>query len=113
MKTKTWKNMKQRTWIKQIYNMMEDAASWVYGSLISAMFFAMFFFSQMSFTIDAEALLGPGALVIGMVGAILYLVKRDKEMRDLIKNQNDDIIKNQRDYIKELQQEINELRKRQ
>lgn len=105
--------MKQRTWIKQMVNMMEDAASWVYGTLISAMFFAMFFFAQLSFTVDAEALLGPGALVVGMVGAILYLVKRDKEMRDLIKNQNDDIIKSQREYIKELQNEINELRRRQ
>jgi len=83
----------------------------VYGLLLSTILGSMAIMANMSFTIDQGALIGPGALVFGMIAAILWLVKRDKELRDQIARQNEKLIDSQNQRIKELETEIKQLRK--
>lgn len=97
--------------MKTNYSRIVVTSSWIFSGLLTFMFLTVFAVSQMSFDIASDSLVGPGALVFGMVAAIVYLVKRDKELRDQIMKQNDELKKSQDARIKELEIELKELRK--
>lgn len=85
----------------------------IYGSMLTIGFITFFLMTTMSFTstLNEMSFLGPGALVLGMIVAIIWLVKRDKELRDQIKSQNEKLIDSQSARIKELEAELKSFRK--
>jgi len=84
----------------------------LFGSAVTMIFIMLFYLTTVSFALDEDSLIGPGALVVGMSIAITYLVKRDKDMREKIESQHSKIEQEKDRVIAEQQKEIQDLRER-